>query len=55
MAIKAGVELEVGSDAHSASHFSALPFGIAQARRGWAEKKDIINAWDLKKMMSMLK
>ncbi|MBI4170662.1 MAG: DNA polymerase/3'-5' exonuclease PolX [Candidatus Aenigmarchaeota archaeon] len=55
MAIKAGVKLCIDSDAHTPSHFSALQVGIAQARRGWAEKKDIINAWPLEKMKKMLK
>jgi DNA polymerase (family 10) len=32
-----------------------LEFGIAQARRGWVEKKDVINAWPVEKMLKMLK
>ena len=55
MAISAGVKLAIDSDAHDKSHLEYLKFGIAQARRGWAQKKDIINAWPLKKMISMLK
>jgi DNA polymerase (family X) len=55
MAVKAGVKLSIDSDAHSIAHLSSLSFGLAQARRGWAEKKDIINAWPLKKMQKMLK
>ena len=42
-AVKLGVKLVVDSDAHAPHHFSFLPYGIAQARRGWAEKKDILN------------
>jgi len=53
--VKAGVKMSIDSDAHSIKHLEYLKFGIAQARRGWAEKKDIINAWPLKKMLSMLK
>lgn len=55
MAVRAGVKLCIDSDAHNLNHFSFLHFGIAQARRGWAEKKDIINAWPLEKMMKMVK
>jgi len=55
MAIKGGVKLAIDSDAHAPSHFSVLEYGIAQARRGWAEKKDIINAWPLEKMKGFLK
>ena len=53
--VEAGVKMSIDSDAHSAAHFKYLEHGIAQARRGWAEKKDIINAWPLEKMLKMLK
>ena len=53
--VRAGVKMSIDSDAHSIEHFKLLEFGIAQARRGWAEKKDIINAWPLEKMLSFLK
>jgi len=54
-AIETGVKLAIDSDAHSASHFQYLEYGIAQARRGWAEKKDIINTKDLEDMLKLLK
>jgi len=53
--IEAGVKIAINSDAHSTEHIANLRYGIAQARRGWAEKKDVINAWPLKKMLTMLK
>lgn len=53
--VEAGIKMAIDSDAHSLTHFSYLEYGIAQARRGWAEKKDIINAWPLEKMMGFLK
>jgi len=53
--IEAGVKLSIDSDAHSPEHFSVLKYGIAQARRGWASKKDVINAWPLEKMLGFLK
>ena len=53
--VGAGVKMAIDSDAHSKHHFKMLEFGIAQARRGWAEKKDIINTWPLEKMLSFLK
>ncbi len=55
MVKKAGVKMSISSDAHKCSQLEYLEFGIAQARRGWAEKKDIINAWPLEKMLKMLK
>ncbi|MBI2033475.1 MAG: DNA polymerase/3'-5' exonuclease PolX [Candidatus Liptonbacteria bacterium] len=50
-----GVKMSIDSDAHSVSHFPFLEYGIAQARRGWAKRGDIINAWPAQKMMSFLK
>jgi len=53
--VEAGVKMSIDSDAHSPTHFPYLEYGVAQARRGWAERKDIINAWPLDKMKSFLK
>ena len=53
--ITTGVKLSIDSDAHSSKHYLNLEYGIAQARRGWAERKDVINAWPLEKMLKCLK
>ncbi|HEX4104129.1 MAG TPA: DNA polymerase/3'-5' exonuclease PolX [Candidatus Paceibacterota bacterium] len=53
--VDAGVKLSIDSDAHSSRHYAFLEFGIAQARRGWAERKDVINAWPVEKMLKCLK
>lgn len=53
--LEAGVKLSIDSDAHSVSHFRYLEFGIAQARRGWATKKDIVNTKPVKEFLSLLK
>lgn len=42
-AVSAGVKLTVDSDAHASRHYKFLRFGIAQARRGWAGKADVLN------------
>jgi len=54
-AVQARVKLSIDTDAHHASHFQYLDYGVSQARRGWAEKSDIINAWPLVKMLKMIK
>ncbi len=53
--VAAGVKMSIDSDAHSPMHFQYLRYGIAQARRGFAEKNDIVNTWPLEKMIKMLK
>jgi len=55
MAIGLGVKLSISTDAHHVNHLKYLEFGIAQARRGWAEKKDIINTRPWEKMLKLLK
>ncbi len=52
---KAGVKMVINTDSHQSNQMKFMEYGIAQARRGWAEKKDIINAWPLKKFLSLLK
>jgi len=53
--VEAGVKMSIDSDAHNPAHLDFLEYGIAQARRGWAERKDIVNAWPLDKMVRFLK
>lgn len=55
LAVNAGVKLAIDSDAHNMNHFHFLEFGIAQARRGWAEAKDVINTKSLKDFLKQLK
>jgi DNA polymerase (family 10) len=47
-AIGAGVDIAINTDAHDESALSLLKFGVAQARRAWVEKKNVINcmSWD---------
>lgn len=51
----AGIKFSIDSDAHAKSHFAVLEYGIAQARRGWCEQKDIINTLPADKMLQSLK
>ena len=53
--VEAGVKMSIDSDAHSPTHFPYLEYGIAQARRGWATKSDIINTYPASEMLKFLK
>jgi DNA polymerase (family 10) len=55
MAKAEGVLVCVNSDAHSVHQFDNLRFGIGQARRGWLEKKDVLNCHRLKEVRALLK
>jgi DNA polymerase (family 10) len=53
--VKTGVMMVINTDAHHLDQLHLLKFGVAQARRGWAEKKDIVNtrpAGDLLKILA---
>jgi DNA polymerase (family 10) len=54
-AIKAGVKLAINTDAHNTDQLRFIELGIATARRGWAEKKDIVNALPLKRFLRLVK
>jgi DNA polymerase (family 10) len=55
MAKEEGVMLSVNSDAHSVFDFRNLRYGIGQARRGWLEKEDVLNARPLHSLRPLLK
>ena len=48
----AGVKMIINTDSHHKDHLGHMALGVAQARRGWAEKKDIINTKTLGKLLN---
>ncbi len=52
---EAGVKMVINTDSHHKDQLNLIEFGIAQARRGWAEKKDIINTQPLNKLLKYFK
>jgi len=55
LAKNAGLKLAVSTDAHSTFDLGFVRFGIDQARRGWLEKKDVVNAASWKDLQRMLR
>jgi DNA polymerase (family X) len=55
MAVENNVNLIIDSDAHHPLHFAFLRFGIGQARRGWAEKSNILNSLPVSQLLDSLK
>ncbi|MDO8602676.1 MAG: DNA polymerase/3'-5' exonuclease PolX [Candidatus Omnitrophota bacterium] len=43
MAKASGVKIVINTDSHVAGHLDMMRFGVAVARRGWLEKKDVLN------------
>ena len=54
-AIEIGVKLIINSDAHQTNQMKSMEFGVYQARRGWAEKKNILNTFSLSKLLNHFK
>jgi DNA polymerase (family 10) len=52
---EAGVKMIINTDAHQKSQLSLMEYGVSQARRGWAEKRDIINTWAVEKFLRAMK
>ncbi|MFC1704172.1 DNA polymerase/3'-5' exonuclease PolX [Candidatus Omnitrophota bacterium] len=46
-----GAKLAIGTDSHSVEHLSMMDLGVAVARRGWLEKKDVANTLTLEELM----
>lgn len=53
--VEAGVKMIINSDAHATQHIKFLEHGVAQARRGWAKKEDVINTHPMKEFLKLLK
>jgi DNA polymerase (family 10) len=55
MAKDRGVQLAIETDAHSIEGLTFMDLGVAVARRGWLEEKDIVNTLPLDKLLKRLK
>jgi len=49
-AVEEGVKLVISTDSHNLGNFAFMEIGVAIARRGWAEKKHILNTGSWKKI-----
>ncbi len=49
-----GVLLAINSDAHRTEHLAHIVYGVGTARRGWAEAKDVVNAWPWRRLLDFL-
>lgn len=49
------IPIAIGTDAHILSHFDYMSYGVSIAKRGWLEKKDILNTLPLKAVLTSLK
>jgi DNA polymerase (family X) len=50
-----GVKVVISTDSHLAANLSFIRYGVVMARRGWLEKKDVINALPVKEFLEALR
>ncbi|MBI1970540.1 DNA polymerase/3'-5' exonuclease PolX [Candidatus Woesearchaeota archaeon] len=55
LARKYKVKFSISTDSHSASSMEFMKYGVGMARRGWVEKKDVVNTLPLEKLQRILK
>jgi DNA polymerase (family 10) len=49
-----GIPLVISTDAHVLQHFDYMRFGIGTAKRGWLEKKDVLNSYTCNALLKRL-
>lgn len=54
-AIELGIPLSINTDAHSPKDMDMLHYGVATARRGWAEARHVINTWETERLVEWLR
>ena len=55
MAKERGVRIVISTDAHATGALESMRYGVRMARRGWLEKKDVINALPVEKLLAALR
>jgi DNA polymerase (family 10) len=53
-AIKLGISISLGTDAHHIDHMDNMQFAIFVARRGWSTKKDVVNTRNFKEFKKLI-
>lgn len=53
-AVKRGVKLIINTDSHEISHMRGMRYGVSVARRGWAQKEDIVNTLEYNEIRKLI-
>jgi len=51
--LREGVKLIINTDSHHSDQYEYMKYGICIARRAWAEPKDIVNTYSIKKLKEL--
>lgn len=55
MAKERGVKIVISTDSHTAANLKYMKYGVETARRGWIEKKDVINTLPVDAFLAALR
>ncbi|MCX7794498.1 MAG: DNA polymerase/3'-5' exonuclease PolX [Thermodesulfovibrionales bacterium] len=55
MAKEYGIPIVISTDTHLTQHFDYMRYGVSIARRGWLEKKDVLNCLEYEELIKRLK
>ena len=55
MAKQRGVKIVISTDSHSTTHLPFMKYGVITARRGWIEKKDVLNTLPVGELLAALR
>jgi DNA polymerase (family 10) len=55
MAKELGLKVPISTDAHTIDNLNNIRHGVSQARRGWLEKRDVLNTYPWKELQALLK
>jgi DNA polymerase (family 10) len=55
MAKQRGVKIVISTDSHTTRNLQFMKYGVETARRGWIERKDVINTLPLKEFLAGLR
>ncbi len=50
-----GVKIVISTDSHSTTNLNFIRYGVQMARRGWLEKKDVLNTLRLEQLLAALR
>ena len=53
-AVKRGVKLSLGTDAHNKEGLAMMAYGVSVARRGWAQAENIVNTMDFHEIITWM-
>jgi len=52
---KLGIALSLGTDLHAIEHLENMRYGVSVARRGWLEKKNVLNTYSVAQLLRKIK